>query len=162
YRAFRHPAARRLSSRIPPERHPSERRRGCGHSCLSVTSSAWGRSQFVPVIIAEGSREAQQLGFREAQVLDVGTGTGRDVRQARWLAAQSFAHPAQQIVFQDGVATIEDAVERRRRLEDQLASIVPGWSMAPVVAGSYRHPARVSDTQRTRLEALPKAVAISR
>ena len=47
----------------------------------------------------------------------------------RWLAAQSFEHPAQQIVFQDGVAAIEDAVERLRRLEDQLASIVPSWSM---------------------------------
>lgn len=146
----------------------------------------------------------------------------------RWLADQSFEHPAQQIVFQDGVAAIEDALERLRRLEDQLASIVPSWSMAPVVAAyqamrgvsflvavifaaeigdvrrfdtprqlmsflglvpaerstgekvrrtgltlagnrrarrvlveaawSYRHPARVSNTQRARLEALPKAV----
>jgi len=146
----------------------------------------------------------------------------------RWLAAQSFVHPAQQIVFQDAVATIEDAVERLRRLEAQLASIVPKWSMAPVVAAyqamrgvsflvavtfaaeigdvrrfdrphklmsflglvpaerstgktvrragltlagnrrarrvlveaawSYRHPARVSETLRARLEALPKMV----
>lgn len=146
----------------------------------------------------------------------------------RWLADQSFEHPAQQIVFQDGVAAIEDALERLHRLDDQLASIVPSWSMAPVVAAyqamrgvsflvavifaaeigdvrrfdtprqlmsflglvpaerstgdkvrrtgltlagnrrtrrvlveaawSYRHPARVSNTQRPRLEALPKAV----
>jgi transposase len=146
----------------------------------------------------------------------------------RWLADQSFEHPAQQIVFQDSVAAIEDALERLRRLEDQLASIVPSWSMAPVVAAyqamrgvsfmvavifaaeigdvrrfdtprqlmsflglvpaerstgdrvrrtgltlagnrrtrralveaawSYRHPARVSNTQRARVEALPKAV----
>jgi transposase len=58
--------------------------------------------------------------------------TGGDHRRCahrRWLAAQSFEHPAQQIVFQDGVAAIEDAVERLRRLEDQLASIVPSWSM---------------------------------
>ena len=33
----------------------------------------------------------------------------------RWLAAQSFEHPAQQIVFQNGVAAIEDAVERPQR-----------------------------------------------
>lgn len=52
----------------------------------------------------------------------------------RWLAAQSFDHPAQQIVFQDAVAAIEDAIERLRRLEGQLAAIVPSWSMAPVVA----------------------------
>lgn len=146
----------------------------------------------------------------------------------RWLADQSFEHPAQQIVFQDGVAAIEDAIDRLRRLEDQIASIVPSWSTAPVVAAyqamrsvsflvavifaaeigdvrrfdtprqlmsflglvpaerstgdtvrrtgltlagnrrtrrvlveaawSYRYPARVSNTQRTRLEALPKAV----
>lgn len=146
----------------------------------------------------------------------------------RWLAEQSFDHPAQQIVFQDGVAAIEDAVERQHRLEEQLAGLVPKWSMAPVVtayqamrgvsflvavtfaaeigdvrrfdtprqlmsflglvpaerstgetvrrsgltlagnrrarrvlveaAWSYRHPARVSETLRVRLEALPKAI----
>jgi len=146
----------------------------------------------------------------------------------RWLAEQSFDHPAQQIVFQDGVTTIEDAVERQRRLEEQLASLVPKWSMAPAVAAyqamrgvsflvavtfaaeigdvrrfdtprqlmsflglvpaerstgetvrrtgltlagnrrarrvlveaawSYRHPARVSETLRVRLEGLPKTI----
>lgn len=146
----------------------------------------------------------------------------------RWLAEQSFDHPAQQIVFQDAVAAIEDAIERLRRLEDQLGAIVPRWSMAPMVAAyqamrgvsflvavtfaaeigdvrrfdtprqlmaflglvpterstgetvrragltlagnrrarrvlveaawSYRHPARVSETLRVRLEALPKTV----
>jgi transposase len=146
----------------------------------------------------------------------------------RWLAEQSFDHPAQQIVFQDGVAAIEDAVDRQRRLEDQLASLVPKWSMAPAVAAyqamrgvsflvavtfaaeigdvrrfdtprqlmsflglvpaerstgetvrrsgltlagnrrarrvlveaawSYRHPARVGETLRVRLEPLPKTI----
>jgi transposase len=149
----------------------------------------------------------------------------------RWLADQSFGHPAQQIVFQDSVAAIEDALERLRRLDGQLASIVPSWSMAPVVAAyqamrgvsflvavtfaaeigdvrrfdtprqlmsflglvpaerstgdkvrrtgltlagnrrtrrvlveaawSYRHPARVSNTQRARVEPLPKQFATS-
>lgn len=63
--------------------------------------------------------------------------TGRDHwtrAHRRWLAEQRFDHPAQQIVFQDGVTAIEDAVERSRRLDDQLAAIVPNWSMAPVVA----------------------------
>jgi len=146
----------------------------------------------------------------------------------RWLAEQSFDHPAQQIVFQDAVAAIEDAVERQRRLEEQLVSLVTKWSMASAVAAyqamrgvsflvavtfaaeigdvrrfdtprqlmsflglvpaerstgdtvrrtgltlagnrrarrvlveaawSYRHPARVSETLRVRLEALPKAI----
>ena len=51
----------------------------------------------------------------------------------RWLARQSFEHVAQQIVFQEGIDAIEDAVQRVRRLEKQLAIIVPDWSMAPVV-----------------------------
>jgi transposase len=52
----------------------------------------------------------------------------------RWLARQSFEHPAQQIVFQEGVDAIADAEQRLRRIEKQLAGIVPSWSMAPVVA----------------------------
>ena len=51
----------------------------------------------------------------------------------RWLASQKFEHAAQQIVFQEGVDAIEDALQRVRRLEKQLALIVPEWSMAPVV-----------------------------
>jgi transposase len=51
----------------------------------------------------------------------------------RWLARQAFEHPAQQIVFQDGVDAIEDAAQRLRRLEEQVAAIVPTWSLAPVV-----------------------------
>jgi transposase len=147
---------------------------------------------------------------------------------ARWLAGQAFEHPAQQIVFQDQIDAVADAQTRLERMDQQLASIVPTWSMAPVVAAyqamrgvsflvavifaaeigdvrrfdsprqlmaflglvpcerstgetirrggltlagnrrvrralvegawSYRYPARVSETIRTRLEALPKAV----
>ena len=51
----------------------------------------------------------------------------------RWLAQQSFEHPAQQIVFQEAIDAIADADQRLRRLEQQLAAIVPSWSMAPVV-----------------------------
>jgi len=52
----------------------------------------------------------------------------------RRLAGQKFEHPAQQIVFQDAINAIEDAVARLRRLGQQLLAIVPSWSMAPVVA----------------------------
>ena len=52
---------------------------------------------------------------------------------SRWLAAQAFEHPAQQIVFQDAVDAIEDCASRLHRLEEQLYAIVPNWSMAPVV-----------------------------
>ena len=55
----------------------------------------------------------------------------------RWLAKQAFEHTAQQIVFQEGIDAIEDAVQRLHRLEQQLAAIVPSWSMAPVVAAYH-------------------------
>jgi transposase len=51
----------------------------------------------------------------------------------RWLAKQSFEPAAQQIVFQEAIDAIEEAFQRLRRLEQQLALIVPSWSMAPVV-----------------------------
>ncbi len=50
------------------------------------------------------------------------------------MAEQRFDHPAQQIVYQDAVAAIEDAIERLRRLEEQLGAVVPKWSMAPMIA----------------------------
>ena len=51
----------------------------------------------------------------------------------RWLARQAFDHPAQQIVFQESVDAIDDAAQRLRRMDEQLAAIVPTWSLAPVV-----------------------------
>jgi transposase len=52
----------------------------------------------------------------------------------RWLARQAFEHTAQQIVFQERIDAITDAAQRLHRLDEQLAAIVPSWSMAPVVA----------------------------
>src|SRR5690242_12715237 len=51
----------------------------------------------------------------------------------RWLARQAFEHTAQQIVFQEGVDAIEDAVQLLHRLEEQVAGNDPNWSMATVV-----------------------------
>ena len=56
----------------------------------------------------------------------------------RWLARRAFEHPAQQIVFQEGVDAIEDAARRLRRMEEPLATIVPTWSLAPVVEATRR------------------------
>ena len=41
--------------------------------------------------------------------------------------------PREPIVFQEGVDAIDDSLQRLRRLETQLALVVPEWSMAPVV-----------------------------
>jgi transposase len=85
---------------------------------------------------------AQDLRRKRQQLLSFLLRHGRifDGRQhwtlahRRWLADQKFVHPAQQVVFQDGIDAIEDAVARLQRLEAQLSAIVPSWSMAPVVA----------------------------
>jgi transposase len=52
----------------------------------------------------------------------------------RWLAKQTFNHPAQQIVFQDQLEVINAAQVRLAALEQQMREIVPTWTMAPVVA----------------------------
>jgi transposase len=105
---------------------------------------------WVPDAIHEAVRDlvrareaaAQDLRRKRQQLLSFLLRHGRifDGRQhwtlahRRWLAGQSFAHPAQQIVFQDAIEAIEEALARLRRLEQQLVAIVPSWSMAPVVA----------------------------
>lgn len=52
----------------------------------------------------------------------------------RWLAEQRFDHAAQQIVLQELIHALEQAMERRDRLEEQMISLVPSWSLRPVVA----------------------------
>lgn len=51
----------------------------------------------------------------------------------RWLTTVRFEHPAQQIVFQDYIHSVTDAEARIDRLTGQIADLVPGWSLAPVV-----------------------------
>ena len=51
-----------------------------------------------------------------------------------WLARQSFAHPAEQVVFEELIQRIEVAAARQDRLEDAIRRLLPAWSLAPVVA----------------------------
>jgi len=51
----------------------------------------------------------------------------------RWLTTVRFAHPAQQIVLQDYIHAVTDAEARVERLTKQIADLLPGWSLAPVV-----------------------------
>lgn len=51
----------------------------------------------------------------------------------RWLAEQRFDHAAQQIVFQELIHSVEQAMERRDRLEAQMVALAPSWSLRPVV-----------------------------
>lgn len=62
------------------------------------------------------------------------TGRTRWTRaHSRWLAAQTFTHPAHHIVLAEYVQAIEDAGVRLDRLSKQVAEAVASWSMAPVV-----------------------------
>ena len=50
-------------------------------------------------------------------------------RHRRWLSAQSFEEPAQNIVFQDYVEAVWTGVERRDALIARIAELVPAWSL---------------------------------
>jgi transposase len=52
---------------------------------------------------------------------------------ARWLAELAFEHPAQYLVLREYRQAIDDAEARLERLTQQVAEVVSGWSMAPVV-----------------------------
>src|SRR5919202_2361501 len=52
----------------------------------------------------------------------------------RWLAGLRFGRPAQQVVLQEQIDAIEEAERPGDRLEAQIRELVPGWSLAPVVA----------------------------
>jgi transposase len=84
----------------------------------------------------EGARRARQqlLSFllRHGRIYPTKQHWTRGHR--RWLAEQRFEHAAQQIVFEELIQAIEQALVRRDRLERQMIALVPSWSLQPVVA----------------------------
>lgn len=50
-----------------------------------------------------------------------------------WIRRLKFEHPAHYIVVQEMLAAIHDCVERQDRLEQQIAALLPSWSLAPLV-----------------------------
>lgn len=53
----------------------------------------------------------------------------------RWLEGIRFAHPVQQIVFQEYVDSVKQQQRRVADLEQELEKALAGWTMAPVVKG---------------------------
>lgn len=51
----------------------------------------------------------------------------------RWLPTVRFSHPAQQVVLQDYIDAVTDCEARIERLTGQIAGLMSGWSLAPVV-----------------------------
>ena len=54
---------------------------------------------------------------------------------SRWLEAQAFELPVQQVVFQEYVDAVVQASARVASLEAQMHEALARWSLAPVVAG---------------------------
>ena len=79
------------------------------------------------------SKRQQLLSFLLRHSRIYGGGRSLDAGAPAQVADQKFENAAQQIVFQEGIDAIEDALQRLRCLEKQLALMVPEWSMAPVV-----------------------------
>ena len=51
----------------------------------------------------------------------------------RWLADIKMAHPAQQIVLQEYIDTINQCTLRLQRLIEQIRQLLPQWRLFPVV-----------------------------
>ena len=50
-----------------------------------------------------------------------------------WLAAQSFAQPAQQIVLEESIEAVRLGEQRRGRVDGHLRAQIPSWSLFPLV-----------------------------
>jgi transposase len=63
--------------------------------------------------------------------------TGRSAwsrAHTRWLCELRFEHPAQYLVMAEYRQAIADAEQRLERMSEQVANVVPSWSLAPVIA----------------------------
>jgi transposase len=57
----------------------------------------------------------------------------------RWLSAQRFDHPSQQICFEEYVGAVEETTNRVQRLDQQIQQLIPEWSQAVVVRALTAH-----------------------
>lgn len=90
------------------------------------------RARATPVRVADKARQYLQ-GFllRHGRIYPGKKGWTKAYR--RWLPTVRFTHPAQQVVLQDYIHDVTDCEARIERLTEQIASLMPGWSLAPVV-----------------------------
>lgn len=54
-------------------------------------------------------------------------------RHRSWLTDRQFEHRGQQIAFQSYLNRLAQAESRKKELEEQIADIIPEWSLGPVV-----------------------------
>jgi transposase len=51
----------------------------------------------------------------------------------RWLAGVRMPHPAQQIMLQEYIHSVEECTQRVHRLTEQILQLMPDWRMHPLV-----------------------------
>jgi transposase len=83
----------------------------------------------------EGLRRARQQlqGFLLRQNLIFTGGRSWTKKHRRWLTTLTFEQPAHRIVLQESIDLVDDAGMRLARLEQQIADMLPRWSLRPVV-----------------------------
>jgi transposase len=64
-----------------------------------------------------------------------------------WLADESFAHPAQQIVIEESIEAVRSGEQRRDRIDGYLHAQIPTWSLCPLVRNPSR-PGEATDQAR--------------
>jgi transposase len=85
----------------------------------------------VPQVVTRARQHLQGFLLRHGR--KHGRGTAWRLAYRRWLATLAFDHAAQQIAFQDYVDAVTDAERRLLRVEMQIVSLLPEWSLHPVV-----------------------------
>ena len=60
-------------------------------------------------------------------------GTTWTKKHLDWIRGQRFAHPAQQVVLEDGLKQVEDLAERVQRLSKAIERLVQDTALAPLV-----------------------------
>jgi transposase len=98
------------------------------HEAMRDLVRAWATARRV---LGKARQHLQGFLLRHGRIYHGLRGWTRAYR--RWLTMVRFDHPAQQIVLQDYIHTVEDAEARLARLEQQIEELLPSWSMAPVV-----------------------------
>jgi transposase len=82
-------------------------------------------------VLAKARQHLQGFLLRHGRVYAGNKGWTQAYR--RWLTTLHFDHSAQQVILQDYIHAVTDAEARVGRLTEQIESLAPRWSMAPVV-----------------------------
>jgi transposase len=81
--------------------------------------------------LKSNKQHLQSFLLRHGRIYDGVVGWSRT--HYRWLSNQKFDMPAHQIVFQDYINAIHDAEKRHAQLVKQIETLLPSWSLAPLV-----------------------------